>query len=73
MVPRYFFNVYDDQPHLDPAGEVLHDADAAWCEGVKVAGEQIGDLDLKPGQQWRLEITDQAKKPLYVIDSVPIS
>jgi hypothetical protein len=42
---------------------------AAWHEGTKVAAELIGDLGGKfePGEHWRLEVTDAAKKILNAI------
>ena len=47
----------------------MPDEQAAWHEGTRVAGELFHDLDggFQPGQEWRLEITDDAKNLLYVI------
>jgi hypothetical protein len=68
-MPRYFFNVYHDRPELDEEGEELPDAQAAWHEATVTAGQIIQDLDgrLRPGQDWRLEVTDEFANPLYVI------
>ena len=68
-MPRYFFNAYYDTAHIDRDGQILAEDNAAWREGTKVAAELIGDLDgrLEPGEHWRLEVTDAAKKILYVI------
>ena len=68
-MPRYFFNVYYDRAELDEEGEELPDAQAAWHEATVTAGQIIQDLDgkLRPGQEWRLEVTDERATPIYVI------
>ena len=68
-MPRYFFNVYHDRAELDEEGEELPDVQAAWHEATVTAGQIIQDLDgrLRPGQDWRLEVTDEFANPLYVI------
>lgn len=68
-MPRYFFNVYHDRAELDEEGEELPDVQAAWREATVTAGQIIQDLDgrLKPGKDWRLEVTDEFANPLYVI------
>ena len=68
-MPRYFFNVFYGPSNVDVIGEDLPDEQAAWHEGTLVAGELFHDLDggFQPGQEWRLEITDDAKNLLYVI------
>lgn len=68
-MPRYFFNVYHDGPELDEEGEELPDAQAAWQEATVTAGQIIQDLDgrLRPGKDWRMEVTDEFANRLYVI------
>ena len=68
-MPRYFFNVYYDRPELDEEGEELPDVQAAWHEATVTAGQIIQDLDgrLRPGKDWRMEVTDEFAKRLYVI------
>jgi hypothetical protein len=68
-MPRYFFNVHDDTDYPDQLGEELPDVAAAWKEGALVAAEMIRDhlRRLQPGQEWRLEISDQSGALLYVI------
>ncbi|UPJ52756.1 hypothetical protein IVB30_16360 [Bradyrhizobium sp. 200] len=68
-MPRYFFNVYHDGPELDEEGEELPDAQAAWHEATVTAGQIIQDLDgrLRPGKDWRMEVTDEFANRLYVI------
>src|SRR5437868_4627194 len=55
---------------LDEEGYELADRSAAWAEATAAAGEMIRDLDgrLQPGKDWRLEVTDENKKPVYVIN-----
>jgi hypothetical protein len=68
-MPRYFFNVYHDRAELDEQDEELPDMQAAWREATMTAGQIIQDLDgkLRPGKEWRLEVTDEFSNPLYVI------
>ena len=53
----------------DEEGEELPDMQAAWREATVTAGQIIQDLDgkLRPGKDWRLEVTDEFANPLYVI------
>lgn len=66
-MPRYFFNVYHDRAELDEEGEELPDLHAAWREATMTAGQIIQDLDgrLRPGKDWRMEVTDEFANPLY--------
>lgn len=69
-MPRYFFNVYHERAELDEEGEDLPDLQAAWREATITAGQIIQDLDgrLRPGgKDWRMEVTDESAKPIYVI------
>jgi hypothetical protein len=68
-MPCYFFNVRAERPSIDEEGEELPDRHAAWNEATKMAGEMIRDIDgqLKPGQGWELEVTDEFRNPLYVL------
>jgi hypothetical protein len=68
-MPRYFFNIYHERAELDDEGEELPDAQAAWHEATVTAGQIIQDLDgkFRPGQNWRMEVTDEFANPLYVI------
>lgn len=68
-MPRYFFNVYHERAELDEEGEELPDVQAAWREATVTAGQIIQDLDgrLRPGREWRMEVTDEFANPLYVI------
>lgn len=66
-MPRYHFNVYHDKSRLDREGMELRDQDAAWEEATSAAGEIIKGLDgsLRPGHDWRMEVTDEFANPLW--------
>lgn len=68
-MPRYFFNVYHERAELDEEGEELPDLQAAWREATVTTGQILQDLDgrLRPGRDWRMEVTDEFANPLYVI------
>ena len=68
-MPRYFFNIYHDTVHLDQEGEELPDKHAAWKEATFTAGHILQDLDgkLRPGHEWRMEITDEFRDRLFVL------
>jgi hypothetical protein len=68
-MPRYFFNVYHENAEPDETGEQLTDLDAAWNEATVTAGEILKGLDgkLRPGVDWRLEVTDEFANLLFVI------
>ena len=69
-MPRYFFNVFHgSEHHPDCEGEVLEDKHAAWAEATKVAGQTIKDIDgkLRPGHEWRLEVSDEFGGALWEI------
>jgi hypothetical protein len=68
-MPRYYFDVDGLPPAPDEVGEELKDDDAAWQEATCYAGALFKDVDgkLRPGQEWRLTITDADRSPIYVI------
>jgi hypothetical protein len=69
-MPRYYFNVLNTDPTIiDDVGEELPDTEAAWRQATTTAGEIFKDIDgrLRPGQEWALEVTDEARRPLYLI------
>lgn len=68
-MPKYFFNVQNIPPTLDPVGEEFPNDEAAWREATMLAGEIFKDVDgrLKPDQEWSLEVTDRNQKPLFLI------
>jgi len=48
----------------------LADDEAAWRSATLYAGEVMKDIDgkFRPGQEWSLEVTDEAGKPIYFIN-----
>lgn len=68
-MPRYFFHVHNVAPNTDTQGEELPDNEAAWREATTYAGASFKDIDgkFRPGQEWSLEVTDEAGKSIYKI------
>jgi hypothetical protein len=68
-VARFFFNVNGAQKSEDQDGEDFPDREAAWHEATLVAGEIFKDVDgaLRPGDEWRLEVTDESGTPVFQI------
>lgn len=67
---RYFFHVQQGERYLpDEIGEDLPGAEAAWKEATVTAGQLLQDLDgaLKPGQEWRMIITDGSGNLIWVL------
>jgi hypothetical protein len=66
---RYFFNIYHDGVYWDLDGEELSDKHAAWKEATVMAGKILQSLDgrLRPGRDWRMEVTDEFQEPLFVL------
>jgi hypothetical protein len=66
---RYFFNVLNQHSGLNVVGEELPNNEAAWREATMIAGE-LKDIDgkFKPGQDWSLEVTDERRNPIYLIN-----
>jgi hypothetical protein len=50
-------------------GEELPDDEAAWRMATSFAGELFKDIDgrFRPGQEWRLEVTNQSGEPIFNI------
>ncbi|KYG97882.1 hypothetical protein SE91_04410 [Bradyrhizobium sp. DOA1] len=68
-MPRYFFHVHDVAASKDNEGEVLRDDEAAWREAVSYAGALLNDINgkFRPGQEWSLEVSDAAGRPVFFI------
>ena len=66
---RYFFNVHDVESSVDTEGEELPDDEAAWKHATIFAGGLFKDIDgrFRPGQQWSIEVTDEARRPIFFI------
>ncbi|TWA92570.1 DUF6894 family protein [Bradyrhizobium stylosanthis] len=68
-MPRYFFNVTHERIVPDDVGEELPDQQAAWKEATVMAGQSLQGLDghLRPGREWKMEVTDEFGNPLFVL------
>ena len=66
-MPRYFFDVHHDTVFIDHEGTELSDQHEAWKEATVTAGEILQSIDgkLKPGHDWRMEVRDEFRYPLY--------
>jgi hypothetical protein len=68
-MPKYFFNIRHNKNEPDFEGIELPDKHAAWENATRTCGDIIREIDgdLKPGMEWRMEVTDEFANPLYVI------
>jgi hypothetical protein len=68
-MPRYYFDVHHETAQPDHEGEELPDKHAAWKEATVIAGQILQNIDgkLKPGHDWKMEITDEFRNPLFVL------
>jgi hypothetical protein len=69
-LPVYFFRI--ESGHYsgmaDHGSEHL-DHDAAWAEMTKVCGDLAGGIarNLKQDSEWKMELLDEAKRPVFRI------
>ena len=69
-MPRYLFKAFATRsPPPDVQGEDLPDDEAAWREATLYAGQLLkeGGGRLRPGQEWALEVADEAGKAIFNI------
>jgi hypothetical protein len=68
-MPKYFFDVNGNGVPDIAEGEILASDEAAWHEATLVAGEIFKDVDgkFRPGQEWKLEVQDERRRPLFSI------
>ena len=69
-MPKYFFDVNGNGvPDLEE-GEMLANDEGAWHEATLVAGEIFKGLDgrFRPGQEWKLEVQNENRRPLFSIN-----
>lgn len=61
--------MHDSHPIKDNQGEDLPDDEAAWKEATSFTGAVFKGLDgkFRPGEQWSVEVTDEAGKPVFFI------
>ena len=65
---KYFFVVRQgDQTSDESDGIEFHDITAVQLEAIKSTGEILRDLDfpIEAGSEWRMEVVDEARKPLF--------
>lgn len=68
-MPLYVFNVLNLDPSTPAPSEEFLDDEAAWKEATRFAADLFRDIDgkLRPGQEWALEVTDQAGTGVFEI------
>ncbi|WP_424632149.1 DUF6894 family protein [Bradyrhizobium sp. SYSU BS000235] len=68
-MPRYFFNIRHDRLYEDVDGLDLDNKDSAWEAATRSAGDHLKELDgqLRPGHDWRMEVTDEFANPIFEI------
>jgi hypothetical protein len=68
-MPRYYLNVHNVKPSVDHEGAERPDDEAAWRQATLTAGELFKDIDgqFRPDQECSLEVTDERRKPIYLI------
>jgi hypothetical protein len=69
-MPRYFFRI--SQGRYSGASDHAYecaDREAAWTEMKSVCANLLGGISrgLRQGAEWRMELLDEAKKPLFRI------
>ena len=69
VMPKYYFNVHNVNPSAGDLGEELPDNEAAWRRATVIAGSALFKDNgmFRPGQEWALEVTDEARKPIFFI------
>ena len=69
-MPLFYFRICKgDFSGTSGEGIELADNDAAWTEMTKVCGDLVGSIVRKLHQQseWRMEMLDESRKPLFRI------
>jgi hypothetical protein len=72
-MPLYFFNFTrspnpEPRPFKNDGLELIDDA-AAWEEATTACGEKLREMDgtLRPGDGWKMEVTDVAGKAIFAL------
>jgi hypothetical protein len=72
-VPRFYFRICNGS-YSGTSGEGfdLAEMNAAWAEMTRVCGDLVGGIarKLKPQTEWRLELLDESRKPVFRISVV---
>jgi hypothetical protein len=69
-MPRYFLRVPNGRyAGASDLGIELADRQAAKAEAIRVCGDLVGgvSLDLEENTDWRIELLDESKKPVFRI------
>jgi hypothetical protein len=69
-VPIFFFRIASGKyAGMADHGSEHPDHDAAWTEMTKVCGDLVGGIarNLKQDSEWKMELLDEAKKPIFCI------
>jgi hypothetical protein len=69
-MPLYFFRVQTGQySGASDFGTEFADRDAAWKELTSVCADMVGSISRKLNQnaEWRLELLDESKRPVFRI------
>jgi hypothetical protein len=72
-MPLYFFNFSRsskaEAPPFKNEGLELLDDNAAWEEATTACGEKLREMDgsLRPGDGWKMEVTDAGGKALFAL------
>jgi hypothetical protein len=66
-MPRYYFELADGSPFLDPVGEELPDDHAAWIEALRTVRDVESTLDLETSPRWSIEVRRDGR-PIFRID-----
>jgi hypothetical protein len=70
-MPRFYFRIVDSvNTEVKEEGLQLPDKQAAWVEATAACGELLKELDgaLKPGDNWQMQVKDQAGRILYELE-----
>lgn len=69
-MPRFYFSVFDGRSFPDTDGIELRDRTAAQVLAIQHAGEvlQSDAKRITPGQDWRMEVTDERGLILFRLD-----
>ena len=55
-MPRYFFDVHDDEDIRDDSGTEMPNPKAVRGEAIRFAGEMLKDID---GKEWSMTVRDE--------------
>jgi hypothetical protein len=67
-MPRYFFHVADGYLVIDREGTELSDLASAKAEALRTSGEILRETHCGVwGHEWRMDVTDEAGKPLFTL------